>query len=112
MAAVCGFAVILPFALIHGIRESRQRRISLVSNAARTVIIVIGVYSIIQLVFFSVIRPYRQSVFVFTVEQRQIQLIYPLCRFAPTDVCSVIVKSKEIYCRGIAELMDKTAVIQ
>ena len=53
MAAVCGFAVIRPFTLIHGIRESRQRRISLVSNAVRTVIIVIGVYSIIQLVFFS-----------------------------------------------------------
>ena len=112
MAAVCGFAVIRPFTLIHGIRESRQRRISLVSNAVRTVIIVIGVYSIIQLVFFFVIRPYRQSVFAFAVAQRQIQLIYPLYRLAPADVCAVIVKSKEIYCRGIAELIDKTAVIQ
>ena len=112
MAAVCGFAVILPFALIHGILESRQRRIGLVCNTVRTVIIVIGVYSIIQLIFFPVIRPYRQPVFAFAVTQRQIQLIYPLSRYAPTDVCSVIVKSEKIDCRGIAELIDKTAVIQ
>ena len=112
MATVRGCTVILPFALIHGILESRQRRIGLVCNTARTVIIVIGVYSIIQLIIFSFIRPYRQSVFVFAVAQRQIQLIYPLCRFAPTDVCSVIVKSEKIDCRGIAELIDKTAVIQ
>ena len=112
MAAVCGFAVILPFALIHGILESRQRRIGLMCNTARTVIIVIGVYSIIQLIIFSFIRPYRQSVFVFAVTQRQIQLIYPLCRLTPLDIRAVIVKSKEIDCRGIAEFIDKTAVIQ
>ena len=112
MATVRGCTVILPFTLIHGIFKSRQRRIGLMCNTARTVIIVIGVHCIIQLIFFPVIRPYCQPVFVFTVAQRQIQLIYPLCRFAPADIRAVIVKSKEIDCRGIAELIDKTAVIQ
>ena len=112
MATVRGCTVILPLTLIYGIFKSRQRRIGLMCNTTRTVIIVIGIYSIIQLVFFSVIRPYRQSVFVFAVAQMKIQLIYPLCRFAPVDIRAVIGKSKEIDCRGIAELIDKTAVIQ
>ena len=112
MATVRGCTVILPLTLIYGIFKSRQRRIGLMCNTTRTVIIVIGVYCIIQLVSFSVICPYRQSVFVFAVAQRQIQLIYPLCRLAPADVCAVIVKSKEIDCRWIAEFIDKTAVIQ
>ena len=112
MATIRGCTVIFPFTLIHGIFKSRQRRIGLMCNAVRTVIIVIGVYCIIQLVFFSVIYPYRQSVFVFAGAQRQIQLIYPLYRFAPADIRAVIVKSKKIDCRGIAEFIDKAAVIQ
>ena len=112
MAAVRGCTIIFPFALIHGIFKSRQRRIGLMCNTARTVIIVIGVHCIIQLIFFPVIRPYRQPVFAFAVTQRQIQLIYPLYWLAPADIRAVIVKSKKIDCRGITEFIDKAAVIQ
>lgn len=52
MATVRGCTVILPLTLIYGIFKSRQRRIGLMCNTTRTVIIVIGIYCIIQLVFF------------------------------------------------------------